>query len=125
MKKIYTLLFFLSVHVSLFAQNVCDSSANVILYSNYDGGVLNINCDVNIPNIKIGVVSYEMVTVNLTGPYVNNVTEVRFAGYTTTPNHHCNNSPAVTSITGAPAGTDTIVFMPPSPLTNSNGYYII
>jgi PKD repeat protein len=107
------------------AQVTCDSTGNVVLYSNYDGGVLNINVDVNIPNLKIGVVSYEMVTINLTGPYVNNVTRVEFTGYTTTTHHHCNNSPAVTSIVGAPPGTDTLVFMPNSPVANANGYYII
>lgn len=108
-----------------FSQITCDQSGNVVLYSNYDGGILNINVDVNIPNLKIGVVSYEMVTINLTGPFVNNITEVQFAGYTTTTHHHCNNSPAITSIVGAPPGTDTLVFMPTSPLSNNNGYYII
>jgi len=107
------------------SQVTCDTNGNVILYSNYDGGILNINVDVNIPNLKIGVVSYEMVTINLSGPFVNNITEIQFAGYTTTAHHHCSNSPAVTSIVGAPAGTDTLVFMPTSPVTNSNGYYII
>ena len=107
------------------AQITCNPQGNVVLYSNYDGGVLNINVDVNIPNLKIGIVSYEMVTINLTGAFVNNITEVRFAGYTTTTHHHCNNSPAVTSITGAPLGTDTIIFMPSSPVNNPNGYYII
>ena len=107
------------------AQITCDSSGNVVLYSNYDGGILNINVDVNIPNLKIGIVSYEMVTINLSGPFVNNITRVEFAGYTTTTHHHCTNSPAVTTISGAPPGTDTLVFMPNSPIANSNGYYII
>jgi PKD repeat protein len=128
MKKILLVLFFNCtswiVNCAL-AQITCDTSGNVVLYSNYDGGVLNINVDVNIPNLKIGVVSYEMVTINLTGPFVNNITEVRFAGYPTTTHHHCGNSPAVTSIVGASPGTDTLVFMPVSPVSNSNGYYII
>lgn len=125
MKKLF--LFFAPFCFPLFSysQIICNPNGNVVLYSNYDGGVLNINVDVNIPNLKIGVVSYEMVTVNLTGPFVNNVTEVRFAGYTTTTHQHCANSPLVTSITGAPVGTDTLVFMPASPVTNPNGYYII
>ena len=107
------------------AQVTCDTAGNVVLYSNYDGGILNINVDVNIPNLKIGVVSYEMVTINLTGAYVNNISRVEFAGYTTTTHHHCSNSPLVTSIVGAPPGTDTLVFMPVSPVPNTNGYYII
>lgn len=134
MRKILSILLFLSCEFCIvipitfgnaFSQITCDQSGNVVLYSNYDGGVLNINVDVNIPNLKIGVVSYEMVTINLTGPFVNNITEVQFAGYTTTTHHHCNNSPAITSIVGAPPGTDTLVFMPTSPLSNNNGYYII
>ena len=126
MRKILLLIFACSSFVNTaFTQITCDTSGNVIIYSNYDGGVLNINVDVNIPNLKIGIVSYEMVTINLTGPYVNNITEVQFAGYTTTTHHHCANSPTITSIVGAPAGTDTLIFMPTSPVTNSNGYYII
>jgi PKD repeat protein len=127
MRKILPLLFSLFIFSSrpAFSQITCDTSGNVVLYSNYDGGILNINVDVNIPNLKIGVVSYEMVTINLSGPYVNNITEIQFAGYTTTTHHHCNNSPAVTSIVGAPPGTDTLIFMPNSPVANANGYYII
>lgn len=134
MRKILSFLLFFSCEFCIvipitvgnaYSQITCDQSGNVVLYSNYDGGVLNINVDVNIPNLKIGVVSYEMVTINLTGPFVNNITAVQFAGYTTTTHHHCNNSPAITSIVGAPPGTDTLVFMPASPLSNNNGYYII
>jgi len=128
MKKLLLLLFLNSASCILnyaFSQTTCDVSGNVVLYSNYDGGILNINVDANIPNLKIGVVSYEMVTINLSGPFVNNITAMEFAGYTTTTHHHCVNSPAVTSIVGAPAGTDTLVFMPNSPISNSNGYYII
>ena len=125
MKLTLPVLVFLFSSFFASAQTVCNANANVVLYSNYDGGVLNINCDVNIPNLKIGVVSYEMVTINLTGPFVSNVTAVQFAGYVTTTHQHCNNTPPATSIVGAPPGTDTIVFMPPSPLSNPNGYGII
>jgi PKD repeat protein len=126
MRKILPLLFIFLISAGpTFSQVTCDTTGNVIIYSNYDGGILNINVDVNIPNLKIGVVSYEMVTINLTGPFVNNITEVQFAGYTTTTHHHCANSPAVTSIVGAPAGADTLVFMPTSPISNNNGYYIV
>ena len=123
-------LFLLLLSLFLFvnhtnAQVTCDTTGNVVLYSNYDGGVLNINVDVNIPNLKIGIVSYEMVTINVSGPFVNNITEIQFAGYTTTTHHHCGNSPAVTSIVGAPPGTDTLIFMPVSPVSNANGYNII
>ncbi len=108
-----------------YTQIICNPAGNVVLFSNYDGGVLNINVDVNIPNLKIGVVSYEPVTINVGGTFVNNITEIRFAGYTPSGNMHCNNSPVVTSITGAPAGTDTLVYTPSSPVPNPNGYSII
>ncbi len=134
MRKILSVLLYLSIEMCFVipfvigtasAQITCNTSGNVVLYSNYDGGVLNINVDVNIPNLKIGIVSYEMVTINFTGPFVNNISAVQFAGYTTTTHHHCANSPAVTSIIGAPPGTDTLIFMPASPVVNSNGYYIV
>lgn len=105
---------------------VCNNQGNIVLFSNYDGGVLNINVDVNIPNLKIGVVSYEADSINLFGPYVNNVTAVYWAGYNG-QNQHCP-LPAITTTTinGAPPGAQTqISVYPPSPLANPNGYYLI
>jgi hypothetical protein len=48
---------------------ICDQDGNVVIYSNYDGGTLNINCDQNIPNLKIGICTYEPVIVNIDGPF--------------------------------------------------------
>jgi hypothetical protein len=128
MKKLYTLftLAFLVTSASLFSQAFCDSAAgNVIIYSNYDGGTLNINVDQNIPNLKIGIVSYEFCRVNIVGPYAGNVTAVRWAGYNGT-NNHCNMStPYTTSIAGVPNNVDTIIVMPPAAHPNPNGYSII
>lgn len=96
---------------------------NLVVFANYDGGVLNINVDQNIPNLKIGVCTYEPVTINLSGPFVSNVTEVRYAGYVSTTNFHCSNSPGTTTIVGAPGGAVTSInFLPPSTLANPNGY---
>lgn len=123
MKQRYTFLFFFSLLFSgLYAQPVCDSTGNLIIYSNYDGGVLNIDVDQNIPNLKIGIVTYEPVTVNITGAYVGNVTAVRYAGYVSTNNHHCANSPTTTTITGVPNSIDTVIFAPPAGYANQNGY---
>lgn len=36
----------------------CDPQGNVAIFSNYDGGALTISVDQNIPDLKIGVVSY-------------------------------------------------------------------
>ena len=60
---------------------ICNQNGNIVIFSNYDGGILNINVDVNIPNLKIGIVSYEAVQVNLSGTYVGNITGIEYAGY--------------------------------------------
>jgi hypothetical protein len=105
-----------------FAQITCTPGGNLFVYSNYDGGVLNIDVNVNIPNIKIGVCTYEPVTINLSGAFVGNVTEVRYAGYVSTNNFHCSNSPSTTTITGVSPGITSVNFLPPSTLSNPNGY---
>ncbi len=100
---------------------ICNPAGNVMLFSNYDGGVLNIDVNVNIPNLKIGVVSYEGVTINLTGAFVNNVTRVEYAGYNAS-NAHCG-SVINTSINGAPVGATTnIMLYPPATMSDPNGY---
>lgn len=127
MKQVYLFLLaactfaFAQVH----AQTVCDTSGNVIMYSNYDGGVLNIDVDVDIPNLKIGVVSYEPVTINISGTYVANVTGVIYAGYVSTTNMHCNNSPTTTTINGVPSNITAINFLPAATYNNPNGYTMI
>ncbi|MCA6361709.1 MAG: hypothetical protein IM638_01610 [Bacteroidetes bacterium] len=104
------------------AQTICNANGNLFLYSNYDGGALTLNVDVNIPNIHIGIVSYEYVRVAITGTYAGNVTQVYYAGYNGT-NNNCNlqGSP-VTTITGATNATSNIVFAPNVTLSNPNGY---
>ncbi|GDX52524.1 hypothetical protein LBMAG27_15710 [Bacteroidota bacterium] len=105
---------------------ICNANGNLIIFSNYDGGTININVDVNIPNLKIGIVSYEADSINLFGPYVNNVTAVAWAGYNGT-NHHCA-FPVITNTTinGAPvSATTNIAILPASPLNNPHGYTMI
>ena len=75
------ILFLLIAGINSDAQTICDPTGNVMLYSNYDGGTLNINVDVDIPNLKIGITTYEIVDVNIFGAFVGNVTEVIFAGF--------------------------------------------
>ncbi|MEI7801332.1 MAG: T9SS type A sorting domain-containing protein [Bacteroidota bacterium] len=110
-----------------FAQGtICNANGNLVIFSNYDGGMININVDVNIPNLKIGIVSYEADSINLSGAFVNNVTGVAWAGYNGT-NHHCA-LPVITNTTihGAPGGATTnIAVLPASPLNNPNGYSLI
>lgn len=120
---IFGLICFLFYQVSY--GQLCNGSGNVVVFSNYDGSGntaatrLNINVDVNIPNLKIGICSYERVTVNITGAFVGNVTAVRWAGYGAT-NNHCT-STAATIITGVPAGIITYVTNPPSPVSDPAG----
>lgn len=84
-----------------------NSAGNLFIFSNYDGGSLTINVDVNIANIKIGIVSYEPMAITITGPFAANVTSVVWAGYS-----------SGTSITGA---TGTINVAPAATLSNSCG----
>lgn len=120
MKKIYLLLIALFMWFISKSQ-VCDTTANVIIYSNYDGGALNIDVDKNIPNLKIGVTSYEAVNITISGTYSANVTEVLYAGYNATDNH-CGIGAGITTINSAPATLDSIVLYPPAVYNNSNGY---
>ena len=100
-------------------------NGNVVIFANYDGGVLNINVDQNIPNLKIGVCTYEPVTINVTGPFASNVTEVRYAGYVSTNNNHCTNSPTTTTINAPGSAVTSVNFLPPATLSNPNGYSMI
>jgi len=102
-----------------FSQTICDPSGNVIIYSNYDGGYLNISVDENIPDLKIGLVSYESGSVTISGAYANNITEIRYVGYNSTNNHCGYTAPSI--IIGAPAGTDSIIPYPVSTINNPNG----
>ena len=106
----------------LYAQSFCDSTGNVVIFSNYDGGTLNINVDVNIPNLKIGINGYENDSIILSGTYLGNVTQVMFAGYYNSNNHHCTPWPSVKSINGVSASLTQIIFAPPSSYTNPYGY---
>lgn len=105
-----------------YTQPFCQPSGNVIIFSNYDGGILTINMNMNLPNLKIGIVSYENDSVVFTGQYVSNITKVIYAGFYNSSNVHCPNQPQTKTITGAPTGTDTVIFVPPATYFNPYGY---
>ncbi|MCF8423072.1 MAG: gliding motility-associated C-terminal domain-containing protein [Bacteroidia bacterium] len=89
--------------------NYCQPNGNLAIFSNYDGGILTINVDQNIPNLKVGICTYEPIQVNFTGPFVANVTQVIYAGFNSNQNNNnCNLGNFPTSITGVPAGIVTI-----------------
>lgn len=101
----------------------CNPSGNVLIFTNYDGGELNINIDTNIANIKIGICSYEPVRVNIGGVFASNVTQVLYAGFNSVQNNNnCNTGLNVTSIQGVPSNLVTIQTIPPVSLNNPNGY---
>ena len=93
---------------------ICDQNGNVVIYSNYDGGTLNINCDQNIPNLKIGICTYEPVIVNINGPFVGNITEVLYAGFNSNQNNNnCGLGNFTTSISGVNPALVQILTAPP------------
>lgn len=123
MRILLTTLFLCAFYINA---QICNPNGNIVIFSNYDGGYLNINVDVNIPNLKIGVVSYEAVEVTFSGPFVNNITGIEYAGYNNASNTTCGASIATTTFTGGPGGvTPNIEFMPPVTYTDPNGYIFI
>jgi gliding motility-associated-like protein len=60
---------------------ICNPAGNVIVISNYEGGTVNLNMDVNQGPYKLGICTYEPVEVNVVGPFAANVTEIIYAGY--------------------------------------------
>ncbi len=93
---------------------ICNQNGNVVIYSNYDGGTLNINCDQNIPNLKIGICTYEPVIVNINGPFVGNITEVLYAGFNSNQNNnHCGLGNITTTISGVNPALVQILTAPP------------
>lgn len=122
MRKLYFCIISLFASLTISAQAICDPQGNVVIYSNYDGGPLTINVDQNIPNLKIGILSYEFARITITGAFASNVTEVRWVGYNGA-NNHCNLSqPYVTSISGVPNPIDTMINYPAATYSNPNGY---
>lgn len=61
----------------------CDPSwGNVVILSSYKVGALTIDVDVDISNLKVGIVYYDAgLTVAFTGPHVGKITAVHLAGY--------------------------------------------
>lgn len=120
--RIFAILFLAFAGIKANAQPVlCDSTSNIIIYSNYDGGILNLDIDQNIPNLMIGICSYEAVQINISGTYASNVAKVWYAGYIGT-NDNCNLGVMNTTISGVPNNVDTIEQFPAVTLNDPNGY---
>jgi hypothetical protein len=98
----------------------CNDNGNIVVYGNYNGGILNIICDENIPDLKIGIVSYEAVEVNITGAYASNVTEVKYAGYNSN-NDNCGLGILSTVVNGVSPAIVSIEFLPSATLADPVG----
>ncbi len=111
-------IFIFLLSTSLFGQASftpnCDPNGNWILFANYDGGNLNIVVDQNIPNLKIGICTYEPVNVTFSGPFVNNVSEVLYAGFNSAQNNNnCGFPINTSSFTGINPAILTVNVAPP------------
>ena len=100
----------------------CYPQARMVVFSNYDGGRLTINVDEDIPDLHIGVLSYEFARVYITGAYAANVTAVHYAGFNGA-NDHCDlGGSLTTSIVGVPASAASIVLYPSAATADPNGW---
>ena len=81
MKNKLIVLFILLFAWKIHAQNVCNQNGNLAVFSNYDGGILTIDVDQNIPNLVIAICTYEPVQVTITGAFAGNVVQVIYAGF--------------------------------------------
>ncbi len=100
----------------------CNGNGNLVIYSNYDGGILNINCDLDIPDLHIGICTYEPVEINISGPFVDNVTAVMYAGFDSNAgNNHCGYGVFPTSISGVDPAITEILTAPPLGYESQHG----
>ena len=121
MRNLFFYFFYFSTCIC-FSQTNCDTMGNLIIYSNYNGGILTINVDQNIPNLKIGICTYEPVQVNFTGAFVGNITQVVYAGFNSTQNNdNCGQGNFITSITGLNPALVSIFTNPPVGYTPVHG----
>jgi len=92
----------------------CDSNGNWFMFTNYDGGKLRIFIDQNIPNLKIGICTYEPVEVTLAGQYVSSVTELYYAGFNSAQNNnHCGFPINTSRFSGINPSLVTVSVYPP------------
>ncbi|MBI5547293.1 MAG: hypothetical protein HY901_25710, partial [Deltaproteobacteria bacterium] len=95
------------------AESLCGPATNLAIFANYAGGTFTINVDEDLPGLVIGLVSYEAMTVTLTGPYLANVLAVHYAG--------TNSAPGSTTISGISADKVTIAVSPVATLSDPLG----
>lgn len=121
--KLRILIFgFVFFSFGLFGQTICNQNGNLAIFSNYDGGIVTIDVDQNIPNLVIAICTYEPVQVTITGAFAGNVVQVIYAGFNSTQNNNnCGQGNFVTSISGVPASITSILTNPPVGYTPAHG----
>ncbi|MBM3452987.1 MAG: T9SS type B sorting domain-containing protein [Bacteroidetes bacterium] len=120
--KISVLFLFLLITLCCSSQTICNQNGNLAIFSNYDGGIVTIDVDQNIPNLIIAICTYEPVQVTITGAFAGNVVQVIYAGYNSTQNNNnCGQGNFLTSITGVPASITSILTTPPVGYTPAHG----
>ena len=101
---------------------LCNGSGNLVIFSNYNGGPLNINVDQNIPNLKIGICSYHPVELNVGGPFAANVTGVLYAGLNATGGSApCSSGIVTTTFSGVDPAITQLLVTPPLNYQTSHG----
>lgn len=109
MKKIFVLFSCVISSMLVYAQQICHPTGNLMVYSNYEGGLINVVVDQNIPNLKIGVCTYDAVEVNFSGPFVGNITGVIYAGFNGSNNTNCGTTIPTTAFSGLPLGVTPVI----------------
>ncbi|MEM9052654.1 MAG: gliding motility-associated C-terminal domain-containing protein [Bacteroidota bacterium] len=116
------LLAFVLVALSELTAQECSPQGNIAIFSNYDGGELIIDVNQDIPNLKIGISSYEPTEVTFTGAFVGNITEIHYAGYQpfTPGNNNCG-TVNIASVDSPPGSSVVFQDTPPVTLTSPFG----
>jgi gliding motility-associated-like protein len=122
MKNKILVFLLLIIQLKIYSQTVCNQNGNLAIFSNYDGGIVTIDVDQNIPNLVIAICTYEPVQVNISGPFAGNVVQVIYAGFNSTQNNdNCGQGNFITSISGVPASITSILTNPPVGYTPVHG----
>jgi len=110
---------------------VCDPNGNLFIFSNYDGGIVTINVDQDIPDLVIAICTYEPVQVTIAGPFAANVIQVIYAGMNSSQNNNnCGQGNFTSSIVGVDPGIISLTPpMEPPPVgytpAHGNGYPLL
>ncbi len=123
LRKFIFLITSLSTVMASSQVETCDPAGNRVLFTNYDGGVLTIDVDVDVPNLRIGVVAYNAVRIVVTGEFEDNVVQVAYAGVNADAGDYCGDGVvSTTTVSGVPPNDVSIAVAPPGVLANTFGY---